>query len=50
MIDEETQNNIGEVHRLLLLIFDKCKTDGQLRAQRKTQQAAMELEKELKQK
>ncbi len=39
---------IEEINRLLFLLFDDCKTDAEIDAHRRAQQAVIDLDKELK--
>ena len=41
-------SKIEEINRLLLLLFTDCKTDAAIAAQRRAQQAVIDLDNELK--
>ncbi len=47
-MDTGADENINEINRHLLLVFDECKTDVAIAAHRRAQQAVIELANELK--
>jgi len=49
MSDAKNSRMFEEINRYFLLLFSECKTDAALRAQRRAQAAATDLENELKQ-